>query len=217
MIRTLCALVAAAQFLAAAGAAATLDFTSLASGNLGASVTVGGVTFEGNTALLNRSDTHFTDAGGAICAKRGSGPNCTGDMNIRFEGKVKKLRFNSAGYQAGDVATIVIYRGGEVVGSTGVASNGRIDLGIYKKITRIRIEYEGVEDGMAFGKFEFTPVTAALLKLDDPEPATLVRRSPPSRQAPSVVPVPAGLPLLAAALGLLGALRLRSGRPLRRC
>jgi hypothetical protein len=182
MPRTPVALVAAAQFVAAAAFAATPEFTPLAFGNLGASVTPGGVTCEGNTTLLVRSGTQCTDAGGATCAKRGRGTNCTGDMNIRFCGRVKKLWFHTAGYQAGDVATIRICRGGEMVGSTGVALNGRIGLGTYRKITRIRIEYEGVE----------------------------ARRPPRVWQMFTHVPAAAGLPLLFWAPGLLGVLRLRA-------
>ena len=34
--------------------------------------------------------------------------------------------------------------------------NGKVNLGIYRKVTKIRLTYQGVEDGMAIGKFNFT-------------------------------------------------------------
>lgn len=146
--------------LAAPAFADTLDFSGLPGGNLGSSVSVGGATLEGigNSSIRNQSNQYFQNAGGSVCAQKGSGNNCRGDMNIKFNGKVKKLSFSSAGYQAGDTATIVVYRGKNVVGTTGFAWNGKVNLSAYKGVTRIKIEYEGVEDGMAIGKFNFTRV-----------------------------------------------------------
>jgi hypothetical protein len=150
----------------------TLDFTALPPGDLGTTTAVGGVTIDGTTGLRNQSDQYFGTAGGAICASRGTGANCRGDMNIRFNGKVRKLGFSSAGYQAGDVATILVYRGKNLLGSTGVASNGRVNLSAFKNVTRVKIDYEGVEDGMAFGKFSFTRVTAKHGQRDAATPKT---------------------------------------------
>lgn len=159
MTRIFSAFLAAGLVWGGAGLADTLDFSGLPSGNLGTSVSVGGATIEGigGDTISNQSDQYFQNAGGAVCAQRGSGDNCRGDMNIRFSGKVKKLSFSSAGVQAGDRATIVLYRGKTVVGSTGFSWNGKVNLATYGKVTRIKIEYEGVEDGMAIGKFNFTP------------------------------------------------------------
>jgi hypothetical protein len=208
MPRLPAALCAAVLLAGAPALSATLDFTGLAPGNLGGSISVGGVTIEGQGSLLNLSDTYFTETGGAICAQQGTRANCRGNLTIRFDGKVRKVSLSSAGYQAGDVATIQVYRGGNLLGTTGVASNGRISLAIFKKITRIRIEYEGVEDGIAFGRVNFTPLATARQGLA----AARAYRPAPSPASPSPVPVPAGLGLMAGALGLLGALRLRRAR-----
>jgi hypothetical protein len=162
MTRIFPAILTAALIWGGASLADTLDFTGLPGGNLGPSASVDGATLEGlgTSNIRNKSDQYFENAGGAVCAQKGSGDNCRGNMNIRFDSKVKKLSFFSAGHQAGDTATIVVYRGKNVVGSTGFSWNGKVNLAIYGKITRIKIEYEGVEDGMAIGRFNFTPVAA---------------------------------------------------------
>src|SRR4051794_17853682 len=99
-----------ALFIATASAADTVDFTALASGDLGTSVAVSGVTFESTTNLSNQSDQYFQAAGGAICASKGTGDNCRGNMTVNFNGKVKKLALSSAGHQSGDVGSILVYR-----------------------------------------------------------------------------------------------------------
>lgn len=160
MNRQFFALLSAALFSAGASFADTIDFTGLPAGNLGGTVSVGGVTIEGHTSLRDESDDYFSGAGGAACASQGSGGNCRGTMNINFNGKVKKLSVNSAGYQAGDVGSILVYRGKNFLGSVGVASNGKVNLGAFGKVSRIKITYDGVEDGIAYGKFNFTRVAA---------------------------------------------------------
>ncbi len=138
----------------------TVDFTTLPAGSLGTTASASGVTFDSTTNLVNTSDRYFASAGGSICASKGGTANCRGNFNMRFGGKVRGLTLFSAGHQAGDVATIVVYRGANVVGSTGVAWNGKIDLRTYGRVTRIKIEYAGTEDGLAFGKVNFTRATA---------------------------------------------------------
>lgn len=147
-------------------AADTLDFTTLPPGSLGQTAATGGVSFDSPTNLVNMSNQYFSAAGGAICASKGGTANCRGAFNMRFGGKVRGLTLASAGHQSGDVATIVVYRGANVVGSTGVAWNGKIDLRTYGKVTRIKIEYAGTGDGLAYGKVNFTRVTAKHKRAD---------------------------------------------------
>lgn len=156
MTRAFIAILTAALLWGQSSRADTISFTGLAAGDLGTTASAGGVTFESPTNLVNQSDQYFTSAGGAICASKGTGDNCRGTMTIKFNGKVNRLSFFSAGYQPGDGASIVVYRGANVVGTTGFSWNGKVNLGIYKRVTKIRIAYQGVEDGMAIGKFNFT-------------------------------------------------------------
>ena len=160
MTRAFFAILTAALIWGQSSRADTISFTGLAAGDLGTTASAGGVTFESPTNLVNQSDQYFTSAGGAICASKGTGDNCRGTMTIKFNGKVNRLSFFSAGYQAGDSVGIVIYRGANVIGSSGFGWNGKVNLGIYRKVTKIRLTYQGVEDGMAIGKFNFTRATA---------------------------------------------------------
>lgn len=160
MTRTFAALVTAALLFGQTSLADTINFTGLPAGDLGTTASAGGVTFESSTNLVNRSDQYFTGAGGAICASKGAGDNCKGNMTINFNGKVNRLSFFSADYQAGDSVGIVVYRGRNVIGSTGFGYNGKVNLGVYRKVTKIKLTYQGVGDGMAIGKFDFTRVTA---------------------------------------------------------
>ena len=154
------ALFTAALLWGQSSLADTIDFTGLGAGDLGTIASAGGVTFESKTNLANKSDQYFQNAGGAICASRGSGSNCKGNMTINFNGKVNRLSFSSADYQPGDGVSIVVYRGRNVIGSTGFSWNGKVNLGIYKRVTKIKLSYTGVENGMAIGKFDFTRVAA---------------------------------------------------------
>lgn len=220
MQTTFAAVLAAALALGGQAGAETLDFTSLGAGDLGPSVSVGSVTIESPTSLINRSDQYFESAGGAICAQKGSGDNCKGTMTIKFASKVSRIKMSSAGYQAGDVGSLVLYRRGSVLGSTGVAWNGRIDLSAFKGVTRIKITYDGVEDGLAYGKIAFRPVGSG--KQADPgdheatysdyfsvSPVAIAETGKIAAAVPSPVPLPAGIWMLAGAGGLLLALARR--------
>ena len=154
------AILTAVALCASASVADTLNFSGLPAGDLGGTLSTGGVTIESTTNLVNMSDQYFSAAGGAICANKNGGNNCRGTMNIKFNGKVRALTFFSAGYQPGDGASIVVYRGAGVIGVSGFSWNGKVDLRVYGKITKIKISYTGVEDGMAIGKFDFTRVAA---------------------------------------------------------
>ena len=226
MKSTRAAVLATALALGSQAGAETLDFTSLPAGNLGSTVSVGSVTIDSPGSLNNRSDQFFPSAGGAICAQRGSNDNCKGTMTIKFASKVSRIKMSSAGYQPGDVGSLLLYRRGSLLGSTGVAWNGRIDLSNFKRVTRIKITYDGVEDGLAYGKIEFTPVgtgkqatpwreaaigeapgpggeEAVYFDFFSPSPFAIAETSKIAAAVPSPVPLPAGTWMLAGAGGLL--------------
>lgn len=141
--------------------AETVDLTGLPPGDLGTAAAAGGVTFDSTTNLVNMSDQYFTATGGAICASKGTSTNnCRGAYNIRFGGKVSRINLSAAGYQPGDGVSLVMYRGKTVIGVSGASWNGKLDLSNFRRITRIKVTYDGVGDGMALGKLSFTRVAA---------------------------------------------------------
>lgn len=180
-----------------------LSFDALASGVNGATLDLGAAVLDagGGRLFVYHGGDYGMAQNGGFCAYT-TAHDCMGDFELSFKVPVYDLTF--AGYFAKllDGAIISLFDG-DVMIYTGrhegnSAGTIRFDFRQFASVTRILIRDDSnpLTKGIAYGSFRFRDV---------PPP-------PP----PAAVPLPAGAPLLLAALGLL-ALTARARRFRERC
>ncbi len=164
--------------------AATLDFTEV-----GATDVVAGNTINlSNATITGSGDDMFVGASGVygeanglgiVCATPVGSGNCEEDMSIAFASDVANLSFGSFGVAVGDSVTGSAYLNGVMLGSTVVTTQTTVDFSGLGNIDYLFFADNSTEAGIGWGDFLFDEVGAQ-------------------------VPLPAGLPLLLAGLGVLG-------------
>ena len=149
------------MFTAAFATADIVDLTQLPLGDQGTtSVTVDGVTFVGAIGIYNTSDFFFPNNGGSICSFNAANFDCQNDMTVKFNAKVKRVKFRAASYDDGDSVTITVYRGNRNLGNVVVNANGPINLRSFRGVTRLEFDDFSTGAGFSFGAFHFRPVVA---------------------------------------------------------
>lgn len=178
------ALIAAALFAGAAlpASAATLSVGSLPSGFYGSTTVV-----LPEATLVSGGDNFYfggaSNVPGSFCAT--SGYSCQADLTLTFASAVANLSFNVSGADAGDNVLLSIFNGASLLGQLTFTFDTVVDLSSYGAITGLFFDDSSSGAGVAYSNFSFDTVQVA------------------------PVPVPAALPLLAAALGGLAVARRR--------
>ncbi len=162
--------------LACAGAsAATLNFQSLASGDLQTtnvdlpevriSVSAPPAYSDQTPTLFSNEFFNAVGEGGSICGVvRTPGLSCIGDLHIDFKGTVKNLAFEVNGYDpgndddpgdSGEVFALGAAGAGQVLSSRLFTDQSEIDFGTLSGIRGLQFHNTGTGSGYAFGKFSF--------------------------------------------------------------
>lgn len=177
MIHSRAATILLSTVLACASAsAATLNFESLSSGNIGSpSASLPEALISGTGTILYTNE-YFVGQGGSVCSAftTPDSTSCTGDLEISFTSAVSRLSFQAIGFDEGDNVTISAYAGSLLLGSQVVAAPQDaepdpqqevvVDFSAFSGVTKLSFEDQSSGSGLAYGKFSFTsPV---------PEPAT---------------------------------------------
>lgn len=163
----------------ASASAATLNFESLSSGNLGSpSVNLPQAQISGTGAVLYTNE-FFAGQGGSVCSAftTSTSTSCTGDLQITFTSAVSQLSLSAIGIDEGDSVTISAYAGSSLLGSRLVAPPLNrlpdpnqavlVDFSIYSGVTKLVFDDQSTGSGVAYGKFSFTSSVSPV-----PEPAT---------------------------------------------
>lgn len=164
--------------------AATIDFSVFPGGSQGTNVLVT------PNATFTTTDGIFLNQGGPsnICAFNVAQFSCQEvDMTIDFTSAVSNLSFLASFFNPIDLVTVSIYNGAALLGSVDITGNGIVDLSFFGIITSLFLEDKSTGAGYAYSEFSFDIVDGT-------------------------VPLPAALPLLAAGLGMMGAVGWRRKR-----
>ena len=160
--------------LACAGAsasAATLNFGSLGSGNLGRPSAILPEAQISGTGTILYTNEYFVGDGGSICSAftTSTSTSCTGDLQITFITAVSQLSLRAIGFDEGDSVTISAYAGSSLLGSRLVATSddGVVDFSAFSGVTKLVFDDQSTGSGLAYGKFSFTSLASPV-----PEPAT---------------------------------------------
>ena len=145
---------------------------------------------DGGGLFIYGSGTFGMPENGGFCALadlESSDPTCKADALISFSAPVSNLSFESFFVSKGDTAIVRAMIGDFAVPDMIVSTARTIDLTVWSGITQVFIfDKSGSGDaGIAYGRFSYVVTT---------------------------VPVPAGMPLLLAAIVLMGNLRARNRR-----
>jgi hypothetical protein len=179
MIHSRAATILLSTVLACAPAsAATLNFESLSSGNIGSpSASLPEALISGTGTILYTNE-YFVGQGGSVCSAFTTldSTSCTGDLEISFTSAVSRLSFQAIGFDEGDSVTISAYAGSSLLGSQVVAAPQDaepdpqqevvVDFSAFSGVTKLSFDDESTGSGLAYGKFSFTPTSPV------PEPAT---------------------------------------------
>ena len=154
----------------ASASAATLNFESLSSGNIGSpSASLTEALISGTGTILYTNE-YFVGQGGSVCSAftTSDSTSCTGNLQINFTTAVSQLSFQARGFDEGDNVTISAYAGSSLLGSLLVATpeDVVVDFSAFSGVTKLFFEDESTGAGLAYGKFSFTPTSPV------PEPAT---------------------------------------------
>jgi hypothetical protein len=162
----------------ASASAATLNFESLSSGNIGSpSASLPEALISGTGTILYTNE-YFVGQGGSVCSAftTPDSTSCTGDLEISFTSAVSRLSFQAIGFDEGDNVTISAYAGSSLLGSLLVATPPEgvpggedvvVDFSAFSGVTKLSFEdQKSTGAGLAYGKFSFTPTSPV------PEPAT---------------------------------------------
>lgn len=177
----------------------SLDFNSV-DYNGGSVLNVGLASIEnldGESFFVYGTGQFGMPAPGGFCALNVVG-DCKGDARITFTKPITDLTFSSLYVSGGDGTVLRAMVDGVVAKQFFVKSESTIDLSDLGGITEITLyDVSGVRDrGIAFGGFHFTEYVI-------PADTTIPKDT-------TVIPLPAGLPLLVSALLSLGLGRLRT-------
>ena len=155
----------------ASASAATLNFESLSSGNLGSSSAVLPEAQISGTGTILYTNEYFAGEGGSVCSAftTSTSTSCTGDLQIIFTTAVSQLSLEAIGFDDGDSVTISAYAGSSLLGSRQVATpdDGVVDFSAFSGVTKLVFDDQSTGSGLAYGKFSFTPSVSPV-----PEPAT---------------------------------------------
>ena len=155
----------------ASASAATLNFESLSSGNIGSpSASLTEALISGTGTILYTNE-YFIGQGGSVCSAftTPDSTSCTGNLQIAFTTAVSQLSFQARGFDEGDNVTISAYAGSSLLGSLLVATpeDVVVDFSAFSGVTKLSFEdQKSTGAGLAYGKFSFTPTSPV------PEPAT---------------------------------------------
>jgi hypothetical protein len=179
MIHSRAATILLSTVLACASAsAATLNFESLSSGNIGSpSASLPEALISGTGTILYTNE-YFVGQGGSVCSAftTPDSTSCTGNLQITFTTAVNQLSLRAIGVDGGDSVTISAYAGSSLLGSQVVAAPQDaepdpqqevvVDFSAFSGVTKLSFEDQSTGAGLAYGKFSFTPTSPV------PEPAT---------------------------------------------
>ena len=157
-------------FACASASAATLNFESLSSGNLGSSSAVLPQAKISGTGTILYTNEYFVGQGGSVCSAftTSTSTSCTGDLQISFTTAVSQLSLEAIGYDNGDNVTISAYAGNSLLGSRQVdTGDGVVDFSAFSGVTKLVFDDQSTGSGFAYGKFSFNSLTSPV-----PEPAT---------------------------------------------
>ena len=158
----------------ASASAATLNFESLSSGNLGTSSAILPEAKISGTGTILYTNEYFVNEGGSICSAftTSTSTSCTGDLQISFTTPVSQLSLQTIGYDEGigddrgDSVTISAYAGSLFLGSQVIAADATVDFSAYSGVTKLVFDDQSTSSGFAYGKFNFTSLASPV-----PEPA----------------------------------------------
>lgn len=178
-------LASAAALLLAAGTAQAATYTLSFPASIGVDSTI---SVPG--ATLKALDGKLITDGSEFCATNGSTTSliCAGDSELLFTQAVKNLSFTVGGWDVNDMVALEAYNGTNLVATLAFLVDGEVDLGTLT-ITKLFFNDNSQGNGVYYKDITFD--------LAEVEPT------------PPTVPVPASLPLLAAGLAGLVALRRR--------
>jgi hypothetical protein len=144
----------------ASASAATLNFESLSSGNLGTSSAILPEAKISGTGTILYTNEYFAGQGGSVCSAftTSTSTSCTGDLQITFTTAVSQLSLEAIGYDDGDSVTISAYAGNSLLGSRQVATanDGVVDFSAFSGVTKLVFDDQSTGSGLAYGKFSFT-------------------------------------------------------------
>lgn len=169
--------------LAGAAQAETLDFGGLGLGDAGTVVNLGNVTL---TATTLGGFAVPDPAANGICFTNAAKSSCEGDGILDFNYAVDSLSFELAVFNPGDSVVISAFNGATMVTESLFEANATFDLSSFGTITRLVFDDSSTGAGFAYQNFSFERVAA--------------------------VPLPAGMGLLAGALGVAGFVARRKKR-----
>ena len=164
--------------------AATIDFSVFPFGNQGTNVLVTpNATFTTTDGIFLNQSTSSD-----ICAFNVAQFSCQEvDMTIDFTSAVSNLSFLATIFNPIDLVTVSIFNGAALLGSIDITGDGIVDLSSFGIITSLFLEDKSTGNGFVYSAFNFDINGAE-------------------------VPLPAALPLLAAGLGMMGAVGWRRKR-----
>lgn len=157
--------------------AATFDFTGLGGTQAGDTVALPNGTFTGLEGRIFATGPDSFSPTGTVCALDAVSFNCEADMRLDFTSAVANLTFEAFTFDQGDSATVSIFSGLTLLSSIILTANGVLDFSAFGGITSVLFDDSSSGAGFQYGNFSFDV---------------------------SPVPVPAALPLFAAALGGMG-------------
>ncbi len=174
--------------------AATLDFTQINSDVSNASsISLSNATinhFDANGGFLHLPDfgdtTDSSNGKGSICALSNS--SCFGSMTITFTQDIQNLKIGFKGADDGDEVFVSGWKDNSLTNFTNITADGIFDFSFLGVIDHLILFNDSTDSGLLYQDFSF----------DYAEGTDVIS-----------TPLPAALPMFAAALGIIGFIRLR--------